>query len=156
MNLPEELLDEIFSYLPPGDRRSSESCSFVSKSWLEPSRRLLSAQISVGFSNYQSQLKNVQPTNTALPRHTRSLLYFTQPLDHGRGRNVYTLRDYLPSFCQPQALIFSSMVIETNIYENLGLFSSFQHPLSSLPLDPVLIAWSAFVALVGSILSVGG
>ena len=151
MNLPEELLDEIFSYLPTGNRRSLESCSLVSKSWLDPSRRLLFAQISVGFSNYQSWLKNIQPTNTALLRHTRSLVYFISHRNSHSdpSRRFNPLRNYLPSFCQLQALTFRNTDIQLDIHRNIGLFSAFQHTLSSLCFDSVVITWSVFVALVG-------
>ena len=150
MDLPEEVLDEIFSCLSPGDRRSLEGCSLVSKSWLDPSRGLLFAQISVGFSNYQSWLKNIQPTNTALLRHTRSLVYFIShgDLHSNPSRCFNPLRDYLRSFCQLQALTFRSTDIELDIHRNIGLFSAFQHTLSSLCFDSVVITWSMFVALV--------
>jgi len=42
MNLPQELLDEILSYLPPDDRegkRPLRNYSLVAKSWVNPSRR---------------------------------------------------------------------------------------------------------------------
>ena len=41
MNLPRELLDEIFSHLHSDDRRSFQDCSLVAKSWVNPSRRRL-------------------------------------------------------------------------------------------------------------------
>jgi hypothetical protein len=150
MYLPEELLDEIFSHLPSDRGRSLMSCSLVAKSWLEPSRRLLFAHISIRRDNYRSWLDNIQPRSTGLLRYARSLTYFLRAED-GASRLycVHALRHYFPSFCQLRTLTFCNVVVEPTIHEHLGLFSAFQHMLSSLSLARVSITWSAFVTLVG-------
>ncbi|KAF9647254.1 hypothetical protein BDM02DRAFT_3117393 [Thelephora ganbajun] len=151
MHLPEELLDEIFSHLPSDDRQSLQDCSLVSKSWLQPSRRLLFVRVVVDSITYQSWLDNISPTNTGLLRHVRSLTYHSTGGDQATDSRygVYALRDYLPSFFQLQQLILRLAVIKPTAYEHLEWFSAFQHTLSSLYLGRVSITWSAFVALVG-------
>ncbi|KAF9645699.1 hypothetical protein BDM02DRAFT_3189483 [Thelephora ganbajun] len=151
MHLPEELLDEIFGYLPSSNKQSSHNCSLVSKSWLQPSRRLLFADVIIGPSTYQSWLDNISPTNTGLLCHVRSLTYYHVGGDEASDSRcgVYALRDYLPSFFQLQQLSFCFTNIEPTIYEHLEWFSAFQHTLSSLSLTKVSVTWSAFVALVG-------
>ncbi|KAF9648099.1 hypothetical protein BDM02DRAFT_2349858 [Thelephora ganbajun] len=150
MHLPEELLDEIFSHLSPLDSRVLQNCSLVSKSWLQPSQRLLFAIIIIGPATYRSWLDNISPTNTGLLRHVRLLACRFGGGGTADSRwGVHTLQDYLPSFFQLQQLIFERMSIETAICEHLQWFSAFQHALSSLSLVRVSITWSAFVALVG-------
>ncbi|KAF9645595.1 hypothetical protein BDM02DRAFT_493178 [Thelephora ganbajun] len=151
MYLPEELVDKILGHLPPDDRWSLENYSLVSKSWLQPSRRLLFARIIIESTTYQSWLDNISPTNTGLLRHVRSLTYYHIGGDEATGSRcgVYALRDYLPSFFQLQQLTLYIMNIEPTICEHLEWFSAFQHTLSSLSLSLVSITWSAFVALVG-------
>ncbi|KAF9781572.1 hypothetical protein BJ322DRAFT_1076994 [Thelephora terrestris] len=150
IHLPEELLDEIFSHLRPDDRQSLRSCSLVSKSWLEPSRRLIFSSILIHFHTYQSWLSTISPTNTGVLRHVRSLEYFhhhQKPSDPRRG--VYSLRDYLPSFSHLHTLTFRNFDVEETIPDHLEIFSAFQHTLSSLSLVHVSITWSTFVALLG-------
>ncbi|KAF9647251.1 hypothetical protein BDM02DRAFT_2734210 [Thelephora ganbajun] len=151
MHLPEELLDEIFSHLPSDNRRSLRNCSLVSKSWLQPSRRLLFAHVVVESTTYQSWLDNISPTNTGLLRHVRSLTYYRIGDDEAADSRcgVHALRDYLPSLFQLQRLALCLTNIESTIYEHLGWFSAFQHTLSSLFLARVSITRSAFVALIG-------
>ncbi|KAF9648089.1 hypothetical protein BDM02DRAFT_3269711 [Thelephora ganbajun] len=144
MHLPEELLDEIFGRLPPNDRRSLQNCSLVSKSWLQPGRRLLFAHVVVKSATYRSWLDNISPTNTGLLCHARSLTYI-----FGDGCGISLLRDYLPSFFQLQQLAFSVTDIESTICDHLEWFSAFRHTLSSLSLSQVSITWSAFIVLVG-------
>ncbi|KAF9645589.1 hypothetical protein BDM02DRAFT_3120001 [Thelephora ganbajun] len=150
MHLPEELLDEIFSHLPPDDKRSLRNCSLVSKSWLQPSQRLLFAHVVIESITYQLWLDNISPTNTGLLRHVRSLAYY----DRGYGGigsryGIYALRDYLPSFFQLQRLVLYDVRIEPTIHEHFEWFSAFRHTLSSLSLRQSSITWSAFIALVG-------
>ena len=151
MNLPQELLDEIFSYLLSYDRRSLKSCSLVSKLWLEPSQRLLFTNIAIKVAARQSWLDNISPTNTALLRHVRSFAYSTQD-----NRALYyppcsvdVLHRYLPSLSQLQTLALSNVNIGPVIPEHLEPFSAFQHTLSSLSLTRACVMWSAFVAFVG-------
>ena len=165
MNLPQELLDEILSHLPPHDG-SFHRCSLVSKSWLEPSRRRLFSSIYIDPYTYKSWLKNVSPANVGLLRHVRRLEYTAQPyeserlpgmpdhsaaqlLDGDRLLGFYNLRDYFPSFCQLNTLVLCNIELEPTITEHLEIFSAFQHTLSSLSLTNFTITWSAFVALVG-------
>ena len=166
MDTPPELLDEILSHLPSDGGRSLQSCSLVSKSWLEPSRRLLFTHISVRVDNHQSWLDNISPTNVGLLRHIRSLEYFQPPLrsnslglanfirlrygvDFDPRCNLFTLRDYLPAFCQLQTLTLRNMDIGSTISNHMDLFSAFQHSLSSLFLVQTSIKWSTFVTILG-------
>ena len=163
MNIPQELLDEIFKNLPRDDKKSLQSCSLVSKSWLEPSQRLLFAGVTIRFDDFQSWVDNISPTNIGLLRHVRALEYFRQPKTlysssgdliwkrevHDPRFSVYTLRDYLPTFSQLQALGLRHMDIEPTIPQHLELFVAFQHTLSSLFLEQISITWSTFISLVG-------
>ena len=149
MKFLRELLDEILRHLPSDEGRSLKSCSLVSKSWLEPSRRLLFAQIRIREDNYKPWLEKIPPTNTRLLFHVRSLTYFLRGSETPGSHSVYAFRDYFPSFRQLQTLTFCHLHIETTIGEHLHLFSAFQHTLSSLSLGVVSITWSSLVALVG-------
>jgi hypothetical protein len=150
MKLPQELLDEIFSYLSSYDGRSLKACSLVSKSWLESSQRLLFADIFIDVDNCQSWLNTILPTNARLLRRVRSLTCFVCSHSPPNLRyRVLALREYLPSFCQLRTLIFLGIDIEPTILEHLDLFSAFQHTLSSLSIREGSITWSAFVSLVG-------
>lgn len=149
MDLPQELLDEIFSHLPSDGVELLRGCSLVSKSWLEPSRRILFAEISIPSDKYQSWLDCISPENTAILRHVRSLKFFpsnTMAPDSSYG--VYTLRNYFPSLCQLQSLSLHNIDVEPTISRDPDLFSPFQHTLSSLSLVTVSITWSALVALL--------
>ena len=151
MHLPEELLDEIFSHVALEDRRTLRNCSLVSKSWLNPSRRLLFSSISIDIaSTYRLWLKNIAPTNVELLRCIRSLEYSAQKIGTSYpGIGVYALRDYFPSLSQLKRLAFRNMAIEPTIPDNLGMFSAFQHSISSLTLARGSINWSTFVTVVG-------
>jgi hypothetical protein len=162
MHLPEELLDEILSYLPPYDKRSLQRYSLVSKSWLEPSRRLLFAHISIRVDNYHSWLDNISPADTRLLRHVRSLDYFelvpasswavphqTSAPRNGINRRVYVLQDYFPSFSQLQMVVFRNMDVDLTIPGHLKMFSAFKYTLSSLSFIRGSITWSTFVGLIG-------
>ena len=163
MHLPEESLDEIFSHLPLNNGRSLRSCSLVSKSWLEPSRRLLFAHVFTDLGKYHLWLDNISPSNTALLRHVRSFEYshsYTPPvvrLEESLLRQracdpcfaLNTFRDYLPAFLQLQSLTLYNAVIEPTVSDHLELFANFQHSLSSLSFGRVSITWSSFVAILG-------
>ena len=150
MNLPQELLDEIFSHIPPHDMESLKSCSLVSKSWAEPNRRVLFANIRIPLHAYRSWKDTISPSNTLL-RHARSLEYFHILAEYTPypRRPFYTLRDYLPSFSKLRTLNLCRITIEPTISDNLELLSAFQHTLVSLTLSSVLAAWSSFVVFVG-------
>ena len=148
MDLPQELLDQILRHLDQysGDVRSF---SLVSRSWLECSRRLRFADISINSYNIQKFLDSVSPTNTALLAHVRSLAYTIRHSTYRVYNAVYSLEDYLPSLTQLQTLALCNMKIEPTIPERLDLFSAFQHTLSSLSLKGGSITWHSFVSLVG-------
>lgn len=150
MHLPRELLDEIFSHLPSDGGRSLKICSLVSKSWLEPSQRLLFSNISIDVITYQPWLDNISPGNTGLLRHVRSLAYFLQRYGIYDSRcRIFALRDYFPSFRNLQDLTFRNMGIEPAIGSNLEMFSAFQYTLSSLRFIRVSIVWNTLVPLIG-------
>ena len=150
VDLPQELLDEIFSHLPPHDKETLSNCSLVSKSWVEPSRRLLFADIRLRLDTYQSQLDRISSTNTISLRHVRSLTYFVRVYSiFVPDCCVFALGDYLPSFCKLQTLGLHGLRIESSIPKHLELFSAFQHSLSSLSFTAVSTTWSSFVALAG-------
>ena len=145
MNLPQELLDQVFSFIRWGGARyDRQSFSLVSRSWLECSRRRYFSHITIDTRNYERFLDAVSPTNTALLAHVHSLTCFVQAIS--RYRDVRALEDYLPSLSQLQRLTFCNMTI---IPGCLGLFSAFRHTLSSLTLKEDSIAWNTFVSLVG-------
>ena len=147
MYLPQELLDQIFTYFPLDDLQSLRSCSLVSKSWLEPSRRLLFAHVLIDATSYQSWLDKISPKNTGLLYHVRSLTYFQRRGTRDPRCRASALCDYFPSFCKLKILTFRGLSIEPNL--SLEMFSAFQHTLSSLQFMRVSIPWSAFVAVLG-------
>ena len=150
MDLPQELLDDILSRIPPHDIESLKNCSLVSKSWVEPSRRVLFANVYIPLHAYESWKDTISPSNTLL-HHARSLEYFYISAQYTpyRQHSFYVLRDYLPSFPQLRTLKLHSINIEPSISDNLELLSAFQHTLASLSLTSVSVAWSSFVVLVG-------
>ena len=109
MNLPQELLDEIFGHVR---RRDWPSFSLVSHSWLESSRRLRFAVLSIKTSEYNKFLDAIPPANTGLLRHVRSLTYFLSMRNEYRrsDANVCALQDYLPSLCRLQKLTLCNMI----------------------------------------------
>ena len=151
MNIPRELLDTILSNFPPDDQSSFptlRSCSLVSKSWLEPSRRLLFANVSITPKNYPRWLENIPPTNTGVLRHVRSLM-FSSPRHELPAPRIGVPREYLPSLPQLRALSFHNVGIEHIVPEHIDSFSVFQHTLSSLSISHLSFTWSAFVTIIG-------
>ena len=149
-HLPQELLEEILSYLSSDDSRSLRSCSLVSKSWLDPSRRFLFSSVWIDTAAYQSWLDNISPKNPELLRHVRSLEYFTErPHACALHSAVYSLLDYLPSLSQLRTLALRNMDVEARIPDNLEIFFAFQHTLSSLTIAKGSITLRAFIAIVG-------
>ena len=153
MDLPQELIEEILSHLSPGDRESLlnfSNYSLVSKSWLDPSRRTLFANIAIEPSTYDRFLNTISSTNTELLRHVRSLSYLALRNEYRQShRPLYLLEDYFPSLFQLQALDFIDMQIDPAIPRRLDLLSAFQHTLLSLHLAHSSITWSGFAPLVG-------
>lgn len=146
MYFPPEVLDEIFSHIHWDDKPSLRSFSLVSKSWLEPSRRLLFANVTITADTHPLWLKNVPRAGAGFPHHVRSLKC---TLRRGRGCDIVALLGHLTEFSQLRSLSFSNMDIELAIPEDLEMFSAFKHTLSSLGFHQVSIEWSTFVALIG-------
>ena len=156
MDLPQELIEGILSHLPSDDRKSLRafsSYSLISKSWLDPSRRILFADLSIELVTCNRFLTTISPTNTGLLRHVRSLSYCASGEEdqrlHQLGIHLFQFQDHLSSMCQLRALAFSQMILDWTLPGRLGMFSAFQHALSSLQLVRVSITWSAFASLVG-------
>lgn len=116
--------------------------------WLEPSRRHLFAHISIPLDSYQSWPDDVPPTNTGLLRHVRSLKLRRDKTSNPQSP-IHALRHYFPSFSKLQSITFCGVDIEPTVPEELGLFSAFQHTLSSLSFFQVSITWASFVAFIG-------
>ena len=153
MDLPQELIEEILSHLPSNDRESLLSFSnysLVSKSWLNPSRRALFANIAIEPSTCDRFLNAISSTNTELLRHVQWLSYLALGNQYRQShRPIYLLEDYFPSLSQLRALEFIKMQIDPAIPRRLDLLSAFQHALSSLHLADGSISWSGFASLVG-------
>ncbi|KAF9645200.1 hypothetical protein BDM02DRAFT_3271888 [Thelephora ganbajun] len=150
MNLPQELLDEIFSHLPPHDEESLRACSLVAKRWVYPTQRLLFSSVVIDPNTYQSWKDSISPTNAELLSHVRSFYYFTwaPPPPHWSFPPIDALLDYLPSFCQLQDLTLCDVRIKSDFSEQVKIFSAFQYTLSSLSLHEISLPWIAFVTLV--------
>ena len=150
MKLLQELLEEVLNHLPQDGGRSLKNCSLVSKSWLDPSRRLLFANVAIEVETCQRFLNTISPTNTELLRHIHSLTYFAGWNGrHNPRYRVCTLQVYLPSLRQLRTLALHHMEIEPIIPERLDLFSAFQHTLSTLSFMESSITWRTFASLVG-------
>jgi len=149
MSLPHELLDEIFSYLPPNDKKSLRACSLVARGWVSPARRRLFSSVVITEDNYQSWKDTISPTDIELLNHVRSLRYFTALRTPGWvSLPINEFLIYLPSFHHLQHLSLCSMRIKSDISQQLGVFSSFRHTLSSLTFHAVTLTWFAFIAIV--------
>ena len=157
MNIPPELLDEIFSYLPSDDHLL-RNYSLVAKSWVDPSRRRLFETVVIAEGNRQSWLKRIASTNIELLRHVRSLSIVcsrsTTGLDPRRRVNpssyigIDDLYDYFPSFHQLRIIEFSGSFFTSDIPERMEMFSPCQYSLSSLTLAGVFLPWRSFIALI--------
>jgi hypothetical protein len=147
MHFPVELVHEILSHLPIDDKQSFRSCSLVAKSWVDPSQQRLFALVTISPKNYRSWSNNISPENTRLLGHVRSLTHLLGGKHQGSHIDD-DLRDYLPSFCQLQRLVFTLEDIKPTIPIPES-FSAFQHTLTSLFFVTVSIPWSGFVSLLG-------
>jgi len=155
MNLPQELLDEILSYLPLGDGQDKQllqNCSLVAKSWVNPSRRQLFKTVKIRERDLQLRLDSVPPANDGLFHHVRSLSYIAKigawwsvllP-----GHPIDVLRDYLPFFQRLQHLSLSSVYLSSGVSHQVEVFSAFQHTLSRLSLDHCSVTIGALVAFI--------
>ena len=155
MNLPQELLDEILSYLPSEDRQGQQSlasCSLVSKSWTNPSRRHLFNAANIREKSLQSWRDTISPANHELLQHIRALSYVTDakglPSNYPLEYRIDILQDYLPSLHRLQRLSLFSMRISSEISPKLEILSAFQYTLSQLSLDHCDVTISALVALI--------
>lgn len=166
MSLPQELLDEILSYLPPdseqGDR-SLRNCSLVAKSWINPSRRQLFKTVEIREAALQSWLDGIPPVNGELLQHVRSLSYIT---DTRTRRNllfglqgdqqctpqseyrIHVLQDYFPSLHQLRHLSLSSMHLLPDASQQVETFSPFRHTLSRLTLNCCALTITGLVTLM--------
>ena len=149
MNLPHELLDEIFSYIPPDDRKSFRVYSLVARSWVSPAQRRLFSSVVITMDNYQPWKDNISPANTELLNHVRSLLYFTTGRSPSwKSLSINDFFDYLPSFRCLQHLTLCGVHIKLDISEQLEVFSAFRHTLSTLTLSALFLTWRTFTTIV--------
>ncbi|KAF9647249.1 hypothetical protein BDM02DRAFT_2735437 [Thelephora ganbajun] len=155
MNLPQELLDEILSYLSSNDKQDQQSLrnhSLVAKSWVNPARRRLFRTVEIRERTLLLWLDTIPPTNKELLQHIRSLSYVTNTTaERATWRPEYrtsVLRDYLPSLHQLRHLSLSSMHISSDIAQQVDIFSAFRHTLSRLSLDYCNVTISALITLI--------
>ena len=156
MNLPQELLEEILSYLPPEDgqgRQSLANCSLVSKSWTNPSRRHLFKTVNISKRSLQSWRETISPTNYEFLQHIQALSYTTDTKDSRSGYQppeycIDVLQDYFPSLHQLQHLSLLSMQIPSDISLRLEIFSAFQYTLSRLSLMDCDMSIGVLVTLI--------
>ena len=154
MDLPQELIDKITCNLA-SDIPSLHSCSLVAKSWIYPSRRWLFKDVLISGNIRQRRwLDRISPTNIDLLRNIRSFTH--KPTIDVTAEDwsvippyrIDYFRLYLPSLCQLERLGFFFTFVGPDIPQNIGLFSTFQHTLSSLCLSDCHATSSALVTLV--------
>ena len=155
MSLPQELVDEILSYLSSDDEHgdwSLRNCSLVAKSWINPSRRYIFETVTIRERTFRSWLANIPPTNDGLLQHVCSLSLSFQS-DNGfyippPVRRTDVLRDYFPSFYQLRHLSLSFIHLPSSISQQVDTFSAFRHTLSRLSLDDCKITTNALGTLL--------
>ena len=148
MLLPQELIDEIFSYLPPSDPQTIRNLSLVAKSWVHCSQKRLFHTVSISQSTYNSWVDSISPANLELLHHVRSLTYTIDPTAWVPGYRIDSLGDYLPSFRNLESLVLSSMDLPPAITQQVENFSAFRHTLSSLSLWSCYVSSGALITLV--------
>ena len=155
MNLPQELLDEILSYLPPEDgqgRQSLANCSLVSKSWTNPNRRQLFKTADIREKSLQSWRNTMSPASHELFQHIRVLSYITGTKTWPSGwppeYRIDILQDHLLCLHRLQHLSLFSMQIPSDISPKLEISSAFQYTLSRLSLNHCDITIGALVSLI--------
>lgn len=150
MDLPQDVLDEIFGHLPRDDTEALRACSLVARPWVYPARRLLFSSVAITLNTYKLWKDTISPANTELLRHVRSLHYFAR--DNRVLRwfppRIDALIDYMPLFCHLQSLTLCDMRVKSDFSEKIEIFSAFQHTLSSLSLQNTSLPWITFVALI--------
>jgi hypothetical protein len=110
-NLPQELLDEIISHLPPDDKQSFRNCSLVAKSWIHPSRRLLFNIIgTLREATLWSRINDVSLKNAELLHHVHTLSVVIDISLHQRspGAPAVFLNDESPAFPRLKHLVLYS------------------------------------------------
>lgn len=150
MNLPPELLDEIFSYLPPDDRELLRVCSLMARPWVCPAQRRLFSSVAITLDTHRSWKDCIPPVNLELLSHVRLLRYFARyhRLLRWNLPRIEALINYLPSFCHLQSLTLRSVRIKPDFSKRIEIFPAFQHTLSFLSLRDTSLPWTAFVALI--------
>src|SRR5258708_3715394 len=151
MDLPQELIDKIIGILA-SDVPSLHSCSLVATSWIQPSRRRLFKNILISRDTHQRWLDRISPTNAELLYNIRSFAYISD--SNARGGNprapyrIDSFHHYLPSLCRLETLGLQFMSLGPDVPQQIGLFSAFQHTLSSLFLRNCHVTSSAFITLI--------
>jgi len=151
MNLPQELIEEILSYLSSRDKQDQQSlrnCSLVAKSWINPSRRRLFETVVIRTRDRQPWLDKISPSNIELLRHVRSFCFasadrqeLVPPSKHTDIEDFYV---YFPSFHR----LHTIKLLEAHISERIEMFLPSQRTLSSLILVAVSFPWHSFIALI--------
>ena len=153
MNLLLELIDEIICNLASdGDFKSLRRCPLVAKSWTHPSRKRLLENILVSRETHLSWLDRISPGDGELLHNVRPLTYVLdlsawceiEPPSH----RIDSFYRHLPSFRRLKFLGLFSVLLGPDIPRQIGLFSAFQHTLSSLPIHGCHIPSNALTALI--------
>ena len=154
MHFPQELIEEIISYLSfhdKEDQRSLRNCSLVAKSWIYPSRKRIFESITITGANRQSWLDRISPSNTELLQHVRTFhLSICVPLErtihgHPEIEDIYV---YFPSFHRLHTINLTDTRIFYDTPEEVQMLSSCQQTLTSLALCSVSFRWRTFIALI--------
>ena len=139
MSFPQELIEEILSYLSSRDKRSLRNCSLVAKSWINPSRRRLFKTVVIGTRDLQSWLDKISPSNTELLCHVRSFCF--SGLDwssFARFTDIKDLYVYFRSFRRLHTIRLSGVHVLSDVPERIEMFSPVSKPsrLSFSPMSP--------------------
>jgi len=147
MDLPQELIDEIISHIPPGDWESLRNCSLVAKSWVHPTRRHVFKDVDISATGLLKLWSNkIPPMNIGILRHVRSLQYqITKPFDSPHLSPDF-LHDYLPSFSQLERLTLFSGPLPSLTW--IATSPAFRHTLSYLQLQGCNVTANALVTFV--------
>jgi len=144
MQLPQELIDKIVSYLP----EHVGTYSLIAKSWVRPTqKRLFEVVVIHEDPGLRSWLETVSPTNVELLGHVRSLTYVMDPDPPATIKPLHdALRDYLPSFHQLRCL--KLFAYTTLLPQQIETFSPFQHTLSHVTLSIGSVTIRALITLI--------
>ena len=149
MSLPPELIQEVICNLA-SDVQSLRSCSLVAKSWIHPSRKWLFKDVSISRDTDQRWLDRISPGDVELLRNVRSFRY-TSDSNVWVGvtlHSINSLHRYLPSLCRLESLGLSSLSLVSDAPGQIGLFSAFQHTLSSLNITCCHTTSSALITII--------